>query len=75
MSNRNKSKREFPRLLLTRYDVRDALQIGLTQVDDLIKSGTLASVKLGRSRKVHWKDLRDFAAELRNNSLNEKWEV
>jgi hypothetical protein len=75
MSNRNKSKRKMPKLLLTRYDVRDALQIGLTQVDDLIKSGTLESIRIGRSVRVHSKVLWNFAAELQNNSLNERWEV
>jgi len=75
MSTRNKSKRAVPPLFLTRYQVRDALQIGLTQVDELISSRKLTAIKHGRSVRVYWKDLWDFAKALRNNSLNEKWEV
>ncbi len=75
MSIRNKSKRTMPPLFLTRYQVRDALQIGLTQVDELINSKQLKAIKQGRSVRVYWKDLWDFAKDLRNNGMNEKWEV
>ena len=75
MSNRKKSNRRMPPLFLNRYQVRDALQIGLTQVDVVIKNGNLKSIKVGRSVRVYWKDLMEYAKDLRNSGLKERWEV
>lgn len=51
-------------VLLTVEEVAFALRIGRSRVFDLIKSGELASVKIGHSRRVSPDAVRDFAQGL-----------
>jgi excisionase family DNA binding protein len=52
-------------VLLTVEEVARALRIGRSRVFDLIKSGELASVKIGHSRRVSPDAVRDFARSLK----------
>jgi excisionase family DNA binding protein len=51
-------------LLLTPEDVADVLRIGRTRVYDLINTGVLRSLKIGRLRRVRRIDLEEFIAVL-----------
>jgi len=46
--------------LLTVDEVVDVLKIGRTKVYDLIKSNTIRSVKIGRSRRIPQSALKEF---------------
>ena len=50
--------------LLTPEDVSEVLRIGRTRVYDLIISGVLPSLKIGRLRRVRRIDLDDFIAAM-----------
>ena len=50
--------------LLTPEDVTEVLRIGRTRVYDLISTGVLPSLKIGRLRRVRRIDLDDFIAAM-----------
>jgi excisionase family DNA binding protein len=52
------------RLLLTVEEAAELLHLGRSTVFDLIRSGELPSVKIGRSRRIPADSLRDFARRL-----------
>ena len=49
------------RVLLTPEEAGRALHIGRSKVFDLIRSGELASIKIGRLRRVPVGEIHDFA--------------
>ena len=49
------------RVLLTVADVAEALQVGRCTVYDLIRTGRLESIKIGKLRRVRPEALADFA--------------
>jgi excisionase family DNA binding protein len=51
-------------MLLTVEDAANVLQIGRTRVFGLIANGILASVKIGRSRRIRRRDLEAYVASL-----------
>jgi excisionase family DNA binding protein len=51
-------------VLLKIPDVMERLSVGQTKVYELMSSGELRSVKVGRSRRVPSNDLERFIAEL-----------
>lgn len=53
-----------PRLLLTVEEASDVLAIGRTTMFDLIRTGRVASVRIGRLRRVPMDALHAFAREL-----------
>ena len=55
----------IPRLMLTADEVATALGIGRTRVFNLMATGELKSVKIGRSRRVTLRDCEEFIAQLR----------
>ncbi len=55
---------EFPVLLVRPEDAAIALGIGRTKVYELIRSGTLRSVKIGGLRRIPATALADFVAQL-----------
>ena len=57
-------------LLLKIPDVMARLAVGQTKVYELMSSGELRSVKVGRSRRVPSDDLERFMAELDDNRPN-----
>ena len=52
--------------LLTIKDVKARLQLGHTKVTELVISGQLPSLKIGKSRRVRLVDLNTFIEELVN---------
>jgi excisionase family DNA binding protein len=52
------------RLLLTVEEAAEQLRLGRSTVFDLIRSGELRSVKIGRSRRIPLDALREFARRL-----------
>jgi excisionase family DNA binding protein len=56
---------QAPRLLLDLPQVAEALSLSLRSVQGLIYAGKLASVTVGRSRRVAAADLADFVQMLR----------
>lgn len=48
-------------VLLTPEEAGRALNIGRSKVFDLIRSGELASIKIGRLRRVPVDEIREFA--------------
>ena len=50
--------------LLTIKDVKARLQLGHTKVTELVISGKLPSLKIGKSRRVRLVDLNTFIEEL-----------
>jgi excisionase family DNA binding protein len=52
------------RLLLTIEAAAELLSLGRTTVYELVATGELASVKIGRSRRVSYESLRRFAERL-----------
>ena len=56
------------RVLLTVEEVAEALHVGRTKVFDLIATGQLESVQIGRLRRVHVDAVRDFAKRLTSES-------
>jgi excisionase family DNA binding protein len=55
---------EFPVLLVRPEDSAIALGIGRTKVYELMRSGTLRSVKIGGLRRIPAMALADFVAKL-----------
>ncbi|OHV44899.1 helix-turn-helix domain-containing protein [Pseudofrankia sp. BMG5.36] len=53
-----------PKLLLTVEEAADALGIGRTTTFALIRQGALASVRIGRLRRVRTADLATYTASL-----------
>ena len=53
------------RIALTPAETRKALAIGSTKYAELIKTGVLASIKIGKSRRVLLSDLEAFLASHR----------
>jgi len=51
-------------LLLTPEEVADALHVGRTKVYDLLRSRTLASVKIGGCRRIPAAELRAYVERL-----------
>src|SRR5207244_11495685 len=56
--------RDGERLLLTLEDAARALSIGRTTLYRLLGNGALASCRVGRARRVHIAELREFAQRL-----------
>ncbi len=56
-----------PRLLLTVAEAAEQLGIGRTTAWALIRSGDLASVQIGRLRRVHVDAVATYAARLATN--------
>ncbi|WP_337974352.1 helix-turn-helix domain-containing protein [Cellulomonas sp. NTE-D12] len=56
---------ERPRLMLTIQEAADQLAISRTLCYQLIKSGSLATVRIGRLNRVPADELADFVARLR----------
>ena len=52
------------KLLYTPEEAAELLNVGRTAVFDLIKSGQLASVKIGRRRRISAAALDDFVAAI-----------
>lgn len=50
----------IPKLLLTVPEARRALAISRSKMYDLLNSGDLPSVHIGRSRRVRVSDIEDF---------------
>ena len=53
-----------PRLLLTVEEAAEVLAVGRTTVFHLIRTGRIASVRIGRARRVPMDALLDFSREL-----------
>lgn len=51
-------------LLVTPEEAARALRIGRSKVYELIASGAIKSVRIGRSRRVRWGDLQAFVDNL-----------
>jgi|SaaInlStandDraft_1057018.scaffolds.fasta_scaffold141191_2 hypothetical protein len=66
-----KRKRMTP-LFFSREDCAELLGCGLSKVDDVIKSGDLLSFKWNGQRKVHSKDLWNFAWNLRDAGTQQR---
>jgi excisionase family DNA binding protein len=49
------------RILLTPMEAADALHIGRTKVYDMIRNGELASIKIGKLRRVPVDAVREYA--------------
>ena len=60
----NNSKNTVNENLLTIKDVKARLQLGHTKVTELVISGKLPSLKIGKSRRVRLVDLNTFIEEL-----------
>lgn len=54
------------RLLLTVEEAADRLSVGRTYMFELIRSGSVDSVRVGRLRRVRPKDLERYVAALRS---------
>ncbi len=54
-----------PSILLTPAEAAAALAIGRSLLYELIADGTIASVKIGRSRRIRRADLETYVAGLR----------
>lgn len=52
------------RVLLTVEEVAEALQVGRCMVYDLLRTGQLESVKIGRLRRVRPEALREFTSRI-----------
>ena len=61
-----KNKRRIPPLLFSRDDCAEALGCGKSKIDEVLQSGKLRSFKWNGQRKVHSKDLWNFAWNLRD---------
>lgn len=57
------------KLMLTPEEVADALGIGRSTVYDLMRLNAIASVKIGRSRRVPVSAVREYAERLTQASL------
>lgn len=56
--------------LLTVEDVADILKVGRTTIYELLNSGALPSVKIGRCRRVLRSDLNAYIASLRSEAAH-----
>ena len=54
-------------MLLTPEETAAELRIARRRVFELLKSGTLPSVKIGRARRIRSTDLAAYVAELEND--------
>jgi excisionase family DNA binding protein len=54
-------------MLLTPEETAAELRIARRRVFELLKNGTLPSVKIGRSRRIRSTDLAAYVAELEND--------
>lgn len=59
---------EVPELLLTIDGVRRALNIGETKAKELVSSGAIESVRIGRCRRVPLAAIADYVDRLRADS-------
>ena len=67
-----KKNRRLPNpLLFSRRDCAELLGCGLNKIDDAIKSNALKSFLWGGDRKIHSKDLWEFAWTLRESGLSD----
>lgn len=57
--------REVERLLYTTEEAASALGVGVTKMKDLISSGEVNSVKVGRLRRIPVSSLREYVQVLR----------
>lgn len=57
--------REVERLLYTTEEAASALGVGVTKMKDLISSGEVNSVKIGRLRRIPISSLREYVQVLR----------
>ena len=64
-----KIKKKMRPLLFSREECAELLGCGLSKIDQVIQSGDLISFKFLGQRKVHSKDLWDFAMNLRNAGI------
>ena len=55
---------DTPEILLTAKDIQEHLKLGTTTVNNLLVSGKLPSLKIGKSRRVRLVDLNTFIEEL-----------
>jgi len=60
---RNETQRQAPAQLMTIPQVIEALQLGRTRVWELVASGELPSVRIGRSVRVDAEDLERWIAD------------
>lgn len=51
-------------LLVTPEEAAKVLRIGRSKIYELIASGALKSVRIGRSRRIRWGDLQAFVDSL-----------
>lgn len=58
------------KLMLTPEEVADALGIGRSTVYDLLRLNAIASVKIGRSRRVPVVAVREYAERLTQASVS-----
>lgn len=52
------------RMLLTAEEAAESLKVGRCKVYDLIRTGELASIKIGRLRRIPVDSVREFAHKL-----------
>jgi excisionase family DNA binding protein len=69
MLARKRRKIVLSPLLLSVTQAAEALAIGRTKIHELLATGALESVKLGRSRKIPVAALEEYVARLREESL------
>ena len=66
-----KKNRKLPTpLFFSRRDCAELLGCGLNKIDDAVKNKTLKSFLWGGDRKIHSKDLWEFAWMLREGGLS-----
>jgi excisionase family DNA binding protein len=61
-------KAPAPKLLLTVSEAAESLGLGQTMVYQLLQRKELASVKIGRARRIRVRDLEEYVAQLETNS-------
>jgi excisionase family DNA binding protein len=64
MPNEETSPAQLAPLLLTPEEAAQVLRVGRSKVYDLIRTGTLRSVKIGGSRRISISALAEFVADL-----------
>ena len=52
------------RVLITAEEAADCLKVGRCKVYDLVRSGQLESIKIGRLRRIPVDAVREFASKL-----------
>lgn len=57
--------------LLTVEEAADRLRIGRTRMFALLKSGEIESIQIGRSRRIHAKEIDAYTDRLRDHQLKE----